>query len=1017
MREARCLSKLTYVQYIFYQFYHKMKKKFLSAMLLATIAISSAWSATDYGLPEGIQEGNILHCFNWTIADIRAELPNIAEAGFGSIQLSPMQRNAAKGVVWADVYRPYDFKFIANGMGTANDLKTLCQEAEAYGIKIIVDVVANHVDGHKASGNLTLYHDSWWNSNGRLRWNGSVDYGNRYSITHNQMGGGDSYPDVNSEDTEVQNRAKTYIEELKSLGVKGIRWDAAKHIALPSESCQFWATVTSVPGMYHYGEVLDNPGGGNADALMKEYTSYMSVTDNGYGEKALQGNGVPSSHAGWAAGSLADTKVVYWGESHDTYSNNGGSTKNVSQEQVDRAYAIVACRNGATALYFSRPSAKEFSSIKIGTKGSTHFTSKQIAEVNKFRNAMVGKADYFSSGSGVASVTRKDGGAVIVATGGNRSVSVANGGGYCPAGTYTDRVSGQTFTVTATTISGQVGPSGIAVIYGDIVRTPSVSFTPDGGSFRSETQSVTATLKNAVSGWVKVGNSSRMNFSGNTMTFSVGADMAYGETVSVSWGATGEDSSENTGSVSFTKLDPAAVTYVYYNNPNGWSAVSCYIYKPGTTPQLENGAWPGKPMAKMTDGSGLWRYEVPENLSNGTKVIFNNNNNGSQYPQDVPGQSCGLDLAGASMICEGTDWKEYNPQPQPERGIVTANPASGTTFTENITVTLSVTPAATIHYTTDGSTPTTASATYSSPLTFTQTTTLRTLSVTSAGVTNLQEFSYRKVSQPQPGGARKVYYYGDWSNIKIYLYIKEEGTRASTKAQENATWPGASMTRNEDGVWEYDVPEGMENALAIYYSSATNRYPADQEDGMPLEGKSKVFFSDTKDFDDYDKTVTVTYDGTWNPVNVYLYNNDNDVMATWPGKPMYKKDEHTAKYLVPERYNNAYVIFNSNGQQFPASGETGLKLPGESMTFYHGENTWNTPLDQIDRDMPTNITVTPGYNAITISGLNGQQVIIAGMDGKIYGTSNSAHGEIEAYVTPGIYIVNINGRSLKIAVR
>ena len=398
MREARCLSKLTYVQYIFYQFYHKMKKKFLSAMLLATIAIPSAWSTTDYGLPEGIQEGNILHCFNWTIADIRAELPNIAEAGFGSIQLSPMQRNAAKGVVWADVYRPYDFKFIANGMGTANDLKTLCQEAEAYGIKIIVDVVANHVDGHKASGNLTLYHDSWWNSNGRLRWNGSVDYGNRYSITHNQMGGGDSYPDVNSEDTEVQNRAKTYIEELKSLGVKGIRWDAAKHIALPSESCQFWATVTSVPGMYHYGEVLDNPGGSNADALMKEYTSYMSVTDNGYGEKALQGNGVPSSHAGWAAGSLADTKVVYWGESHDTYSNNGGSTKNVSQEQVDRAYAIVACRNGATALYFSRPSAKEFNSIKIGTKGSTHFTSKQIAEVNKFRNAMVGKADYFSSG-------------------------------------------------------------------------------------------------------------------------------------------------------------------------------------------------------------------------------------------------------------------------------------------------------------------------------------------------------------------------------------------------------------------------------------------------------------------------------------------------------------------------------------------------------------------------------------------------------------------------------------------
>lgn len=441
-----------------------MKKTFIGMMLMSCLAVPAMSASGPYGLPDDIQEGNILHCFNWKISDVRAELKAIAEAGFGAVQLSPMQRDASVGAVWNDVYRPYDFRFIASGMGTADELRSLCDEAGEYGIKVIVDVVANHVDGHGA-GNHTLYHDPWWNENNRLRWNGSVNYGDRYSITHNQMGGGDGYPDVDSENPEVAARAKAYVEELKSYGVKGIRWDAAKHIALPSEGCGFWSTVTSVPDMYHYGEVLDNPGGSNGTALMKEYTQYMSVTDNGYSDAARNADGTPDGYAGWAAGTLADDKVVYWGESHDTYSNDGGQSKYVSQATIDRAYAIVACRRDAVALYLSRPAATANNDIKIGVKGSTQFKSAPVAEVNKFRNAMTGRPDYYSKGSGVSSVTRKDGGAVIVRNGGGGYVSVANGGGYCPAGTYTDRVSGGQFTVTATTISGNVGASGIAVIY------------------------------------------------------------------------------------------------------------------------------------------------------------------------------------------------------------------------------------------------------------------------------------------------------------------------------------------------------------------------------------------------------------------------------------------------------------------------------------------------------------------------------------------------------------------------
>ena len=106
-----------------------------------------------------------------------------------------------------------------------------------------------------------------------MRWNGGINYGDRTSITHNQLG---DYGDINSEDAEVIARAKAYVQQLHDLGVKGIRWDAAKHIALPSENCGFWTAVTSVEGMYHYGEILDSPG---PDAsIIKEYTTMKVVT-------------------------------------------------------------------------------------------------------------------------------------------------------------------------------------------------------------------------------------------------------------------------------------------------------------------------------------------------------------------------------------------------------------------------------------------------------------------------------------------------------------------------------------------------------------------------------------------------------------------------------------------------------------------------------------------------------------------------------------------------------------------
>jgi len=585
-----------------------LKKLFLTLAMAG--AASGLFAANDYGVPDKIQDGNILHCFDWTFNDIKAELPNIAKAGFGAIQVSPVQGNCLTNAEWYYAYMPYDFAFKANGNGSRAQLQSLCQEAKKYGIKIIVDVVANHVN--QASG----YHDTWWDSNGRVRWEGGCDYGNRYSITHGQLG---EYGDVNSEDAQVQARAKAFIEDLKSLGVAGIRWDAAKHIGLPSESCNFWPQVCSVAGMWHYGEILDGPGG-DKYRLLKEYAKYMSVTDTEYSSLVrdrINGGQVPSEAGSWSANGVPASTMVYWGESHDTYSNDGQygwNSSQTSQAVIDRIWAIGACRNSETSVYFSRPSATTRQTIKMGQKGSTHFTSKEIAAVNHLRNAMVGTADYYSSQNGVACITRQGGGAcIVVGSGGSREVSVPNGGGYVPAGTYTDEVSGNTFTVTASTISGQVGNTGIAVIYGEVHHDPTVTFSPAGGNFQ-ETLTVTATANYATSAWYKVGDAARVDFTG-TKTFTIGSDMKVGDKVTVTWSATGEEGT-NTGAVTFTKTDKpvAEANTVYFDNSEtNWDTPYIYYWGGESVPE-----WPGVAMEKAE--GNVWKKKVPAGT---TGVIFN----------------------------------------------------------------------------------------------------------------------------------------------------------------------------------------------------------------------------------------------------------------------------------------------------------------------------------------------------------------------------------------------------------
>lgn len=449
-----------------------MKTFYLPAALLAMCALNSAPSYAAQ-FPADIQSENIFHAFNWTFNEIRNHLQEIADAGYGAIQVSPVQGNAAANADWFYAYLPYDFAFTGNGNGTKGQLRNLCAEAKEKGLAVIVDVVANHMN--PKSG----FRAAWWNESGRLRNSSAVNYNNRYSITHGNLG---NYQDVNSEDPEVQARCKEFIQQLKEIGVSGIRWDAAKHIGLPSEDCAFWAKMAEVEGLWHYGEILDNPGT-NSDSqwnVMKEYMQYMSVTDNMLPSSMLSNVGagkMPSKVTNLAApktdgGQELDAKkLIYWGESHDTYSNEGGQTKYVSQSAIDNIYMILGCRKDEAALYFSRPEKKGYTEIKMGKTGSLNgLQSKGIVAVNTYRKLMKGfdevNASRFGSDGWFINVRRDHGAFIVIPVGtAGKDVSIPNPEGALPAGEYTDEIGGGKFTVTATTISGHVGGENAAVLY------------------------------------------------------------------------------------------------------------------------------------------------------------------------------------------------------------------------------------------------------------------------------------------------------------------------------------------------------------------------------------------------------------------------------------------------------------------------------------------------------------------------------------------------------------------------
>lgn len=603
---------------------------------------SAQTASADSTLRDKVGDGVMLHAFNWSYNTIKENLPAIAAAGYTTVQTSPVQQPkdySTSGDVtgqWWKLYQPISFHIAEKSwLGTKDDLKSLCDEADKYGIKIICDIVSNHIanadeDRPETVSNQVKKYEPEFYKKRRTYTRTYKGDANDSSVQAVVQGHVSKCPDLVTNDTAVQGYIINLLKECIDCGVDGFRFDAAKHIETEDDgeyASDYWKNITTSASSYYtqktgddlyiYGEILNNCG---ADRSYSSYTKYINVTDNKTGDAVLynvtKGKASTATNAKYKSG-VAASNAVLWAESHDTYEGNSGSsgysnTSSVSDENVVKAWAIVASRKDSTALFFARPGTALMGNISTDST----YKSTAVSEINKFHNLFVGQSEKLGSSGDIAYVARGTSGIVLSnCKGTNASVSISGTG--LADGKYTDTVSGAEFTVANGVLTGSIGNTGVAVVYNG-TTTPKAINSVESGSFRGDTMTLTLSLENATSGTYCLDDSTPVKFTGTT-SIRIGSDYKPGETINLTVTATdGVKTSSMVYKYAKSTAQESGV-YVFFNpaNKKGWSApYQVYIYDETTNKGTvyKNANWPGEAMT-LDPATGYYYYEVPKSSS------------------------------------------------------------------------------------------------------------------------------------------------------------------------------------------------------------------------------------------------------------------------------------------------------------------------------------------------------------------------------------------------------------------
>ena len=419
--------------------------------------------------------------------------------------------------------------------GTEAELRTMINTYKAKGVGIIEDVVINHKKGvtgwldfaqETVTGQVTnqVYTVIWDNENYRqiCKTDDCNYYEEKDGTKPYQTNGADDtgddfagYRDLDHTNDTTRNNVKTYLDFLlNELGYTGFRYDMVKgysagyiqeynNYAMPEFSVgEFWDDQTNIQNWIM--------GTGNTSAAF-DFPLKFKLND-----AISNGNYSALEYKSFTYDNTYKRLSVTFADNHDTGREDTKLANNWSA-----ANAFLLASPGTPCIWYPHYNADP-------TNIRAMILARKACGITNTNCSVNGYA------------TDNNSGYVMESFGSKGSVYVLLGQAA--------------YSQTAPSNYTLVAEGDAYKFYSTVANFASMKVSPNGGSFTSETLDVTLEAVNANSAWYSFSTdeADRESFTGTT-TFTIGANSALNEDITIYWGATGEDGVEHTGSTTFTK--------------------------------------------------------------------------------------------------------------------------------------------------------------------------------------------------------------------------------------------------------------------------------------------------------------------------------------------------------------------------------------------------------------------------------------------------------------------------------
>jgi alpha-amylase len=290
----------------------------------------------------------IFHAFNQQYQDVEKFVCTLSEQGYSHLQISPTQKSNPSKEWWAR-YQPFDYSVI-EGLGTESDLSKLIQKAHGCNVKVIADVVFNHM----ADINADITQFPGLSAQDFTTPRCGIDYSDRKRDTEINCWLG-SLPDLKFTDN-VKQLQKAHLKKLLTLGIDGFRFDAAKH--MPQNVMQEYIDYVNQESKgkaWNYLEVISD-----GDTKAEDYNGIAAVTDFVLYNSMKGVFGFGGDVRSLPAQAVNDSRSVTFGTNHDTIRSLNSQAINPYDDITDSylATAYVLARKDGTPLIFNEDNLK-----------------------------------------------------------------------------------------------------------------------------------------------------------------------------------------------------------------------------------------------------------------------------------------------------------------------------------------------------------------------------------------------------------------------------------------------------------------------------------------------------------------------------------------------------------------------------------------------------------------------------------------------------------------------------------